>query len=442
MISRESLAQLRCLLLEIDQAGNIVDAVGALDTVAGYTAAEFAGRHVFEFIAESHHEMLAQIFLPANDDFPINPRAMPFELTLAAADGTPEPVDVLPTGYMTESGRGWIVAMTPRSLRTPAHRLVDRVMANDSVRAVARELVESTSLRVVEDPSQAWVRAFVVMDVGSPGMDVLSTGLNPEIDVALQHPEVLASFERASVVGEIRSALVSELVEPLRSTALDAGYEAAHIGCARDGDRTAWWVVWLINDPAYATKMLNADLPRLAALRVAEHALERAGAEQILRIAATTDGLTGLGNRSHFRDRLSSTAASSSDSVLYIDLDSFKRINDGFGHDVGDEVLTEVAHRMTSVCRDGDVIARIGGDEFAVLLPDTSGLVADSISKRLAEVIREPMQLSIGPIEVTATIGRAATDSGLDLESLVHEADMEMLARKRARPAASIDTSR
>ncbi|MGB3737332.1 MAG: diguanylate cyclase [Ilumatobacter sp.] len=432
MISRDSLDQLRCVLLEIDEIGNIVDAVGALDRVAGYSAADFAGHHVFEFVAESDHELLAQIFSPAGD-IPVNRRPMPFEVTLAAADGTPVRVDVLPTGHETESGSGWVVAMTPRSLRTPAYRLVDRVMANDSIEEVARELVESTSLRVIDDPTQAWVRAFVVMNVGSSDVDVVSIGLDLAVDEAVLHPEVLASFERDSVVGEIQSMLVDDLAEPLRSTALDAGYGAAHIGWAHDGEQIAWWVLWLINDPAFATKMLNADLPRLAALRVADHALERDRVEKMLRVAATTDSLTGLGNRAHFQAHLDATSSSSTNCVLYVDMDAFKVINDGHGHDVGDEVLAEVGGRIASVCRDGDITARIGGDEFAVLLPDTSPKVAASIAARLDEVIRRPMDLSMDGIQVTATIGLAATGDGIDLGTVVREADLQMLARKRER---------
>jgi len=319
--------------------------------------------------------------------------------------------------------------------------MIDLVMAHASLREIAQELVESTSQYVLDSQTGSAVRPFVVMDVGSNEPAVISSGSHPEIDQALALPEVLATFELDHRAGMIRSMRTADLAEPLRSVVSAAGFGAVHIGRAHDGDTRTWWVVWLLENAIDGSaRVINADLPRLSALTVAGSALQRDRVERILLDATTTDSLTGLGNRSHFQRRLRAASVASTHCVMYLDLDKFKRINDELGHDVGDDVLAEVGRRITSVCRSTDATARIGGDEFAVLLSDTALDVAEVISQRLDEAIGQPMDLARGRVMVTATIGLATADGGADLEGALRSADMKMLARKRARNAHLVDT--
>lgn len=137
-------------------------------------------------------------------------------------------------------------------------------------------------------------------------------------------------------------------------------------------------------------------------------AIDRKKAEEQIEHQAYHDALTGLPNRLLLEDRLSVAVAQAHRSgeilaVLLIDLDRFKVINDTLGHPAGDELLREAAARFIRSVREGDTIARMGGDEFAVLLPNlNSDEVALQISDRIASSLREPFHLEGRDLYVTA----------------------------------------
>ena len=154
---------------------------------------------------------------------------------------------------------------------------------------------------------------------------------------------------------------------------------------------------------------------------------------------ATHDTLTGLPNRYLMMDRLSqvlarSKRASTSFAVLFLDIDDFKAINDVHGHDVGDLVLQTMARQLVAIVRASDTVARIGGDEFVVVLEalaghDAAPVVAAKIRARLARA------LTVQRIRVKATISIGISiypDNGDDPEVLVRAADYAMYLAKRA----------
>ncbi len=167
-----------------------------------------------------------------------------------------------------------------------------------------------------------------------------------------------------------------------------------------------------------------------------------------LRDAALRDGLTGLHNRTLFIDRLehamarsqrtSATAArrSPTTAVVYLDIDDFKDINDRHGHGHGDAVLRAVADRLRQTARASDTIARIGGDEFAVLVEDLAER-ADvvALAERLMESMADPIALPEGTVVVRLSAGLAfSDDGGGTAEALLQNADHAMYQAKRRSP--------
>ena len=157
---------------------------------------------------------------------------------------------------------------------------------------------------------------------------------------------------------------------------------------------------------------------------------------------ATTDHLTGLANRRELDRRAELSLASGPEgahgliALLLVDLDGFKPVNDRYGHLAGDELLVNLSRRLAGVIRGGDVVARIGGDEFVVLLPSVADVEeACAVADRVVTLIREPVTEvsgADGPIGVTASVGIAVARPGhpVTLRSLLREADAGMYEAK------------
>ncbi len=167
--------------------------------------------------------------------------------------------------------------------------------------------------------------------------------------------------------------------------------------------------------------------------------IERKTAEEELKIKATYDELTGLYNRAMFFEHLNkaiSLANRSNDilSVLFLDLDKFKIVNDTMGHNIGDLLLKEVAKRIKSSVRNSDVVSRMGGDEFVILLPKvrdgkSTEIVANNIVKSLsAPFILEGNEIYIG---VSIGISLFPTD-GNNAKTLLKNSDSAMYNAKEA----------
>lgn len=160
-------------------------------------------------------------------------------------------------------------------------------------------------------------------------------------------------------------------------------------------------------------------------------ALRACEAHQDLTLQAHTDSLTGLKNRAAFTQALDAAlAAHSLPTLLFVDLDDFKTVNDRLGHAAGDELLRHVANRLRRAVRPQDVCARLGGDEFAVLLPAATPEVAQDVAQRLVELIAEPVLLRQGGARVGASVGVAAAKVSVTAEQLMQRADAAMYAAK------------
>ena len=163
----------------------------------------------------------------------------------------------------------------------------------------------------------------------------------------------------------------------------------------------------------------------------------RTNAEASLRYVATHDALTGLPNRTLFNQRLAHAIALAQRhgrrlSVLFVDLDRFKVINDSLGHEAGDELLREMAARMTAIVRESDTVARLGGDEFVVLLEETTGAATvRRIARKLLVALARTALIAARELSTTASIGVSTyPEDGEDAATLLKNADIAMYRAK------------
>lgn len=166
---------------------------------------------------------------------------------------------------------------------------------------------------------------------------------------------------------------------------------------------------------------------------------DRKSAEEQLGFLAHYDPLTGLANRANAMSRLQNLVQTarrkqSTPALLFLDVDHFKEINDTLGHEAGDQVLIEVGRRLQETLRDSDCVARVGGDEFVVILggnSDADG--AQLVARRILAAIEKPMSVAAREIVLTCSIGVALLPrEGIDVEGLLGRADMAMYEAKRS----------
>lgn len=153
------------------------------------------------------------------------------------------------------------------------------------------------------------------------------------------------------------------------------------------------------------------------------------------------DTLTGLPNRKYFMETLERILAQSKRdnrdlALMFFDLDGFRRVNETYGHKTGDALLVEVANRARSLLRKGDIIARLGTDEFLILFyNDLHEVTVNEIAKRLATTLSQPYSIDSWQLEVTASIGiTVASDSDFDIKELVSNADIALYHAKNSGP--------
>ncbi|MFI5496875.1 diguanylate cyclase domain-containing protein [Actinoplanes sp. NPDC051859] len=151
--------------------------------------------------------------------------------------------------------------------------------------------------------------------------------------------------------------------------------------------------------------------------------------QEQLRHQATHDPLTGLANRRLFADRMREIQQEDA-AVLLIDLDGFKSINDTYGHSAGDQVLLHVAACLRMAARSGELVARFGGDEFAILVMGGDEPTARGIADRFLDLIAAPADIAGRSLAVRASIG-LVVGSAADPDALLHSADMQMYAQKQ-----------
>lgn len=187
-----------------------------------------------------------------------------------------------------------------------------------------------------------------------------------------------------------------------------------------------------------ATTIAGQDARQNYVMLIVEDVTDQRAADARIHHMAHHDNLTSLPNRILFRQRLSEALRSGAlnqqlSATLCLDLDNFKNVNDALGHQIGDELLRAVAKRLRHTLRDKDTLARIGGDEFAIVLPELGQPEeAGHIARRLIEVIRQPLNVEGHNLSVGLSVGIALSGTAADTpEQMLRCADMALYEAKR-----------
>jgi diguanylate cyclase (GGDEF)-like protein/PAS domain S-box-containing protein len=247
----------------------------------------------------------------------------------------------------------------------------------------------------------------------------------------------LLGYEPADVVGlEFRKLIHPDDLHIINRAAaeLASGGAQSFSYRVRRSDGTYVWF------ESTSRAILNPETGRTdEVVSVSRDISERRQAEEQIEYQAYHDALTGLPNRLLFRDRVTIALAHAKRqrtpvAVMFLDLDRFKFVNDTLGHSLGDELLRAVAARLRAVLREGDTIARMGGDEFTVLLADLKQVEdAAKIAQKLIDTIAYPFRVEGHELYVTTSVGIALhPDDGDTAESLLKNADAAMYRAKDA----------
>jgi diguanylate cyclase (GGDEF)-like protein len=216
--------------------------------------------------------------------------------------------------------------------------------------------------------------------------------------------------------------------QPVRSALVDEGIQAEGWRVMANGQRR------FLSFNAAPLRDKRGEI--VAAIQTLKDLTERKETEKRLEQLAHFDLVTQLPNRALFFDRLELSVAAAlryehTLGLLYLDLDGFKHVNDSAGHDAGDRVLAEVARRLEKCVRRSDTVARVGGDEFAVLLAETEGAAVPAVTDRIREAFAAPVTLAEGEFFFSLSTGFAVyPKDGEDIDALLVQADRAMYGFK------------
>jgi diguanylate cyclase (GGDEF)-like protein/PAS domain S-box-containing protein len=317
---------------------------------------------------------------------------------------------------------------------------VERLRLLESVAVHARDSILITEAEPIDLPGPRilYCNAAFTKATGYSAADVL--GLTPRI---LQGPKTdPAARTRLREAFLAWESVEIELIN-YRKDGTEFWVELSIVPVADD---RGWFTHWVsvqrdISERKEAEQLANrVRIAEFENKALATEIQERKRVEGELLYTAFHDNLTRLRNRAFFMDRLATALDRARDetlaacSVLFLDLDQFKIVNDSLGHLAGDALLKEIALRLKDCVRPQDTLARLGGDEFAILIEDGVGLATPvQIAERIIAALRAPVQLGRQSVFPSCSIGIAQTgDRDALPEDLIRDADIAMYVAKRA----------
>ena len=387
-------------LVVVDAAINLKFVNDAGVTLLGWTPAEWVGRSLLDLV----HPDDVPIVVSSASTVVGKSAGSPVEFRVRAADGSWRRVEIVGRDALGHPGVDGLVVM----VRDITQRRMWEVAAGDT--EIFQQLVQHTSsITLLLDREGR---------VGS---------LNAAFTRLLGH-------DPSHAIGQ----LLSDFCVPGNAGDLDTTIDLARTS----GSVTSCEVAMRSLDPTAPPRPIRFEIvnllddPIIGGFVVTGHDVsDLHRARRSLEHLARHDALTGLANRSVLLEQLEEIiAAGEPAAAVFIDLDRFKPVNDLFGHEAGDELLCEVSERLRNIIRQGDLVARVGGDEFVVLAVGIDDrALGQVLCDRIDAELAEPYLLRDGPVRVTASVGLALTAADSTVTGLLADADLAMYQAKAGR---------
>nr|WP_249420177.1 PAS domain S-box protein [Rhabdothermincola salaria] len=392
------------VVVVIDDRAVITYVSASAETQLGWTPSELEGRSGFDLVAEQDRELALRSFDETLSE--LGP-TVPRELRIEDRFGRPVLMEVVANNRLQDpSVEGVILHM--------------------------RDITERRSLEVTLSTAQERFRqAFAKAPTGIALVDLDGRFLEANralADILGREPADLShlSFQDITHPDDLGADL--DYLDRLLSGRIP-GYRMEKRYLRPDAT-----VVWCLLNVSVLRDAEGAPQHLLAHV---EDITSRKSLTEELAHLAHHDGLTGLPNRTAVHTRVGESLARRhlhEVGVLFLDLDGFKDVNDTYGHDIGDRVLSVVARRLADAVRPTDLVGRVGGDEFVVVCEPASATILQSIAERIGTALERPIELAGLPAITTgATVGLAVADPVDDTASLLRRADEEMYRGKAGR---------